>query len=313
MERELVDWLTAEFGTCRYARLGIGDDCAILPSSSLDTILTCDAICDGVHFLSTQHSPEQIGYKALAVNLSDLASMGATPRCVTISLVIPCSHTLEYVKRLFAGMRPLVDLFHVDICGGDTTVWDGGLVVSVSAIGSAPVRGAWRIDGAQPGNRILVTGRFGGSLLGHHLSFLPRCDFAKQWRETGWIQACTDVSDSLGIDLAKVARASGTGFVIDAKSIPVSNAAIQLAGVDPTTSALDHALCDGEDFELIVIAHPDHAVVLIEETPWQIGLTDIGVITSEPGFYITQGNENKPFQPNGYEHRLNIEKPPACR
>jgi thiamine-monophosphate kinase len=305
VEQELVEWLKTRFGDCRFARLGIGDDSAVLPSGDRDLVLTCDAICDGVHFDSTIHTAEQIGHKALAVNLSDLASMGATPRCATVSLVIPRSQSLQYVKRLYHGLAPLADRFQVDICGGDTTVWDSPLVISVSAVGTAPSGGPWRIDSARAGDRILVTGPLGGSILGHHLSFTPRCDFVEQWQDSGFVAACTDISDSLGADLAKIARASSVGFELQAGHVPIAAAAFQIAGGEAMNSALQHALCDGEDFELIVVARPDHAARLIEATDGLPHMTDIGVITAEQEFVIKVVNERRPFEPSGYVHRLN--------
>ncbi len=306
MERELIDWLSREFGTTRYARLGIGDDCAVLPAGTSDLVVTCDVICDGVHFQSAQHSPEQIGYKALAVNLSDLAAMGAMPRCATVSLVIPRTVDIDYVKRLYAGIKPLSLRYQTDICGGDTTVWPGRLAIAVSAIGLAPAAGCWRIDGATAGDRILVTGRLGGSILGKHMCFEPRCDFASRWRDSGLVSACTDISDSLGLDLAKIARASGVGFEISAEAVPVSAAARQRSdALLHQTSAVQHALQDGEDFELIVIASPGNAVQLQHDTPAEIGLADIGQITADrEEYWLLQDGVRRPLIPAGFEHRL---------
>ncbi len=310
MERKLIDWLAGKYGSTRHARLGIGDDCAVLPADCGELVVTCDVVCDGVHFQSDRHTPEQIGHKALAVNLSDLAAMGATPGWATVALVIPETAELDHVKRLYAGMEPLAEQFDIEICGGDTTVWRGNLVISITAIGVAPVAGVWRVDGAKPGDRILVTGLLGGSILGRHLTFLPRCDFAARWRDSDLINACTDISDSLSLDLAKIARASGVGFEIEASNIPVSAAARELAGRDAKSgngavSATDRALCDGEDFELIVIASPEAAARLQRETSADIGLSDIGQITGQCNeYFLLDEGRRRHLVPTGFEHKF---------
>jgi thiamine-monophosphate kinase len=284
--------------------VGIGDDAAILPPSETPLVWTCDAVCDGVHFRSTEHEPEQIGYKALAACLSDLAAMGAAPAWATVTLVLPRCLTLDYVKRLYAGMRPLADRWNMDICGGDTTVWDGGLAVSAAAAGYAPAGGCWRLDAAKPGDRILVTGSLGGSILGRHLSFVPRCDFASRWANRGLVRACTDISDSLSMDLAKLATASGTGFEIDADAIPVSDDARRLAESLHDTSPLDHALSDGEDFELIVIAPPQSAQLLLAETNEEMPLTDIGVVQAGGAFRIRRDGRVQDLHVCGWQHEF---------
>ena len=304
MERELIHWLEREFSNCRQTLIGIGDDAAVIRRPAGDIVMTTDAICDGVHFLSEVHEPERIGYKALAAALSDLACMGAEPLAATVSLTLPDSATLDWAKRLFAGMKRLVERFGVDISGGDTTIWSGKLILSVSAIGVAPPGGAWRIDTAQPGDRILVTGAFGGSLLGRHLDFEPRFEFSRQWRNSRLVRACTDVTDSLGLDLAKVARASGAGFVIDSRKIPLAPAAHEMANRSGTHNVMKHALEDGEDFELVVIAAPEAASRMIAGTPTPPGLVDIGEIRRDTALLLLdeEGGEN-PFTPRGFEHQ----------
>jgi thiamine-monophosphate kinase len=308
MERELIHWLEREFSGCRHAILGIGDDAAVIRRTGDDIVMTSDAICDGVHFLSAVHEPERIGYKALAAAMSDLACMGAEPLAATISLTLPDSATLAWTQRMFVGMKRLVERFGVDICGGDTTIWSGKLIISVSVIGVAPPGGAWRINTARPGDRILVTGEFGGSLLGKHLDFEPRFDFSKRWRDSGLVRACTDVTDSLGLDLAKVARASAAGFVIDSRRIPVSPAAKEMAR-QSGKDALRHALEDGEDFELLVIASPDAAKQLLVGTATPPGLVDIGEVLGEPGLFIMdEHGVQQQFTPHGFEHRSSAAK-----
>ncbi len=301
VEKRIIEWLSQQFGATKFAKIGIGDDCAVLPAIDGELVLTCDAICDGVHFLSDELTAEQIGRKALAVNLSDLASMGATAKAAIVSMTLPKSFSFPQVQQLFHGMRTLAEQFDVEICGGDTTVWDGKLVVSVTAMGVAPAVGAWQMSGAKPGDEILVTGQFGGSILKQHWACQPRLDFAKQFAALDLVEACTDVSDSLGLDLASVANASSVGFEIHANAIPVSNDAHRLAERSGK-SALQHALCDGEDFELILAVKPQHVPSLIQQA--NIPLTSIGHFTNEPEYWIVQDGQRSKFEPDGYEHKL---------
>ena len=304
MEKALIRWLRQRFGRTEFAQIGIGDDCAVLPATGSPLVLTCDAICDGVHFRASELTPQQIGRKALAVNLSDLASMGATAKSVLVCLTLPQAVSLEYAQQLFLGMEPLAGRFGVEICGGDTTVWPAGLVVMVTAIGLAPAAGVWTNSGARPGDLIVVTGRFGGSILKHHWSFEPRLDFAAQWRDVpGVVHACTDASDSLGFDLAKLAEASGVGFRLELDTVPCSRASVQLANTTGK-SPLYHALSDGEDFELILAVPPDSWEQLKAAIPEQLELTRIGVFTSEPDWLMMQNGQASPFVPVGFEHQL---------
>lgn len=306
MEKELIAWLGERYGNTRFARIGIGDDCAVLHPTPGETVLTCDTICEGVHFQASTMSPEQIGRKAIAVNLSDLAAMGAEARTILVSLSIPRRSSLECVKKLFQGMEPLAHKYGIEIVGGDTTIWDGDLVVSVTAVGLAPESGAWTMDGARPGDQILVTGEFGGSILNQHWAFEPRLDFANHWRgKQHSIQACTDASDSLGIDLANLAAASSVGIELDADTIPISSDAFELARSTGKT-AMEHALTDGEDFQLILAVAPESAPSMIANDGG-VALTQIGTFTIDEGFVLIQDGRKQNYRPSGYEHRLELE------
>ena len=310
MEKKLIAWLREEFGNdtagSDFVRVGIGDDCAVLQATDGELVLTCDAICEGVHFDSQQMTPIQIGRKALAVNLSDLASMGAVAKTALVSLTLPRNVSFSYVQELFRGLRPLADRYDVGICGGDTTVWDGPLVVSITAIGVAPKTGAWMMDGALLGDHVVVTGSFGGSILKEHWAFEPSLDFAKRWRnEKHQIHACTDASDSLGIDLQNLADASGVGFEIDLNKIPVSPDAEKLAETSGS-SALHHALTDGEDFQLVMAVAAESVDDLIKRS--ETKLTSIGRFTQELDYVAIDGDQRVEFKPVGYEHQLGSER-----
>jgi thiamine-monophosphate kinase len=204
-----------------------------------------------------------------------------------------------------AGLARLADVHGVALAGGDTNTWDGPLVVSVTAIGSVPAGGAWRRDGARPGDRILATGRFGGSILGRHLNVEPRCREAAAIAGTYRVHAAIDVSDGLALDLSRMMAASGTAAMVDMNTVPIHADAERLAALDGR-SALDHALEDGEDFEILLTLPPDEATRLMatwEREGWPTPLTVIGEVTSGTGVWArSEGSEPCRLAPRGYQH-----------
>ena len=191
------------------------------------------------------------------------------------------------------------------IAGGDTNSWDGPLVVSVTAIGETTTAGSLLRSGARPGDRILVTGSFGGSILGKHLDFEPRVREALLLKDRYVIHAGIDVSDGLSLDLSRLAAESRCGAVLEPGRVPVSEAAVELArqradGVTP----LGRALADGEDFELILAVPPDTAAKLLTEQPLtNVPLSDVGYFIAEPGlWHIGADGQRQSLAPRGYEH-----------
>ena len=156
--------------------LGIGDDCAILdvaPGSQL--LVTTDMLMDGRHFRLESDGAEAVGYKAMGVNLSDIAAMAGVPRAAVVSVALPRANAVLIGQGLHAGLKRMADRFEVDLIGGDTNAWDGPLVVNVTLLGETSPPGAVRRSGARPGDVIVVTGPLGGSLCrGRHLRPEPR-------------------------------------------------------------------------------------------------------------------------------------------
>jgi thiamine-monophosphate kinase len=326
MEQELVDWLKKRLGAHPALRLGIGDDAAVLDlAGSTECVVTVDALMDGVDFELAKIDPRRAGHKALAVNLSDLAAMAAVPVAVVVALVLPRQPQLcwgladstpatrpdpatrvdsyELAVRLFEGMLPLAERHDVAIAGGDTNTWDGPLVVSITAFGRPGPRGVWRRDRARPGDQILVTGSFGGSLSGRHLDFDPRVREALLLAERYEIQAAIDVSDGLSLDLSRVAAASGCGAAVELERVPIADMAGELARADGRT-ALEHALADGEDFELILAAAPDVAERIVADQPLDVTITRIGQFVAERGLWrAAEGGRIVALAPRGYLHR----------
>lgn len=304
MERQIIEWLQGNFPPRPPVFVGIGDDAACIEFGSRPLIITTDAIVDGVHFQTSKHSWRNIGHKAVAVNLSDLAAMGAVPIAIVVALVLPRETQLEQVQELYAGIRSLCDRWGVAIAGGDTNVANGPLAVSITAVG-VPLEGRrpWLVSGAEVGDSILVSGSFGGSILGKHLTFEPRCDLARHVARQYEIHAATDVSDGLLFNLSVIARASACGALLALDSIPVSQDAAKMSDGQP---ALDHALYDGEDYELILVANGEQAARMLEDSRMPTRLTQIGRIDSGDGIRASQSDgSERPLPIRGYSHEPN--------
>ncbi|MCC6492512.1 MAG: thiamine-phosphate kinase [Pirellulales bacterium] len=308
MEQRFVDWLRRHVPPVPPPAIGIGDDAAVLPwRAGGDIVLTTDTITDKVDFVLAETEPRLIGHKALGVNLSDLAAMAATPVAALASVVLPravsgggdpCALAME----IYSGMLALAEQFQVALVGGDTNSWEGSLVISVTAIGRVTSRGPLTRSGALPGDRVLVTGRLGGSLLGRHLAVEPRVREAVLLAERYELHAGLDISDGLALDASRLAGASGCGIALELAAIPISAAAEQLAR-QTGKSPLEHALGDGEDFELLFTAPPDAAEQIVRDQPLSISVTDVGQCIGTPGLWqVGDSGALNPLAPTGYQH-----------
>ncbi len=286
--------------------LGIGDDCAILRlCPGADLVVTTDMLMDGRHFRLDRDGAEAAGFKALAVNVSDIAAMAGRPIAAVVAVALPrtSGDAAEIARALHAGLMEAAGRFGVALVGGDTNAWDGPLVVSVTLIGETTSRGAVRRSGARPGDRIYVTGPLGGSLLGRHLRPIPRVAEALALNDAIRLHAMIDLSDGLSSDLGHILEESGgLGAVLDPAAIPIHEDALRQAS-DDGRSPLDHALADGEDFELCVVVDPDDAVRLAASTPAPATLIRIGEIVAAPGLWLrdAQGRLTA-IEPAGFDH-----------
>jgi thiamine-monophosphate kinase len=307
MESEFIRWLRHRLPGHPKLALGPGDDAAVLRlGQAAECVLTVDLLTDGVDFELDQVDPARVGRKALAVNLSDLAAMAARPLGAVIALALPRRGGMPLAQALYEGLIPLAERYQLAIAGGDTNSWDGPLVISVTLVGEVTESGPLRRGGARPGDRILVTGQFGGSILGRHFDFEPRVLEALALAAHYPLHAGIDVSDGLSLDLSRLADASGCGAVVDLSKIPIAPAARQLAAERSDGSTpLDHALADGEDFELILAVPAEAADELIAKQPLDCGLTWIGQCVSEGGLWqLDPSGARRPLAPRGFEHRL---------
>lgn len=302
MENDFHDWLRARLPAHPALQRSVGDDAAILSAPANEQlVVAADAIMDGVHFHLAEHGGAAAGRKALAVNLSDLAAMAARPLTATVSLALPRHDAANLAREVLEGMIPLAEEFDFSICGGDTNCWDHPLVISVTVIGTVPIDCGWRRDGGHVGDRLVVTGPLGGSLAGKHLTFRPRVDEALRWRDQFTVNAAIDISDGLAMDASRLAAASNCGAVIATERVPISNAAREAAkaGSDSTTP-LQHALGDGEDFELLLAMPAREADRFTGENAAAV---DVGQLQAEPGLWRRRGDETlEPLEGQGYQH-----------
>lgn len=292
METELIAYLRQRLPPHPCLRLGAGDDAAVLAlGNATDAVVTVDMLMEGVDFRLEEVDPRRVGRKSLAVNLSDLAAMAAEPAAAVVAVALPKRGGMALAKALYEGILPLAAEFDLAIAGGDTNSWDGPLVVSITAIGRtrASDEGSptyWRRSGARPGDILIATGEFGGSILGKHLDFTPRVREARLLAQRYDIRAAIDVSDGLAIDSGRMAAECGCGVRLDLTSIPVSRAAEELAQRSADgSSPLDHALADGEDFELLLAVEAETAARLLAEQPLDVPLAAIGRFVAEPGLW----------------------------
>jgi thiamine-monophosphate kinase len=307
MEAQLIAHLRNRLPPHPLLALGAGDDAAVLSLGNSDRhVLTVDLLSDGIDFRLEETDPQRIGRKALAVNLSDLAAMASEPMAGVVALALPRKGGMDLAVSMYEGLLPLAERFGVAIAGGDTNSWDGPLVLCVTLVGKVTSRGPLKRSGARPGDRIVVTGSFGGSILGRHLDFEPRVTEALALTDRYDLHAGIDVSDGLSIDLAHVAEESGCGAVIQMDDVPISDDARRLVDhLADGSTALDHALCDGEDFELILAVPPEEAERMLVEQPVQVPLTCVGQFVQEPGLWLEDhSGRRRPFQPRGYQHHF---------
>lgn len=309
METDFVDWLVRGIPADPRLEVAVGDDAAVLrPPAGRRTVLTVDMLTEGVDFiLGPSCPPRAVGHKALAVSLSDLAAMGARPEAALCAVCLPRSGGDRLARELQAGLAALAADYGVALAGGDTNAWDGPLVISVTAVGSVPPGAAWRRDGARPGDLVVVTGGCGGSILGRHLAVTPRCREAAAIRASCTVHAAIDVSDGLSLDLARMMTASGTSAIVDLDAIPIHDDARRLAAVPgDRRSPLEHALADGEDFELLLALPPEDArrlVALAASGELPVAISVIGEVVAGSGLVARDAAGGlSPLEPRGYLH-----------
>ncbi len=312
-ELELIRWLERTVEARRPRGLqdaamqvpvDLGDDMACIRLSGGQTILLgSDMLVDGSHFDSKTHKLEDIGRKAVCCCLSDCAAMAVKPLALLVSLALPAGTVFQTGKRLLESMFETAEEFDCRLIGGDTTSWGAALAIDI-ALAAQPWPDSALVTrrGAQPDDRLYASGKLGGSLLGKHMSFTPRIVEARELAQMlgADLHAMIDISDGLSLDLHRLCAASNCGAKISEDSLnkaisPDAHRAAELDGRSP----LDHALGDGEDYELLFAASPA-AVSRLRD--WGRGCYPIGCITTEGLSLEKSDGQVVPLKPEGYRH-----------
>ena len=298
-EHALISRITQRLAKPSWVIVGPGDDAAVLqPERGALDVLTTDAIVEGVHFDRRFVPPDAIGHRALAVNLSDLAAMGAQPRAALLSFVLPDQLEVADVDAMVAGLVALADAHRVAIVGGNITRSPGPLVIDVTAIGSVKPRRVLTRAGARPGDEVYVTGTLGGAALGlktrageHFEKYLrptPRVRMGMLLGRNRAASACIDLSDGLADGLRQIAAASGVGMAVDEASIPAEGA--------PEAFFSD-------DYELLFTSRPAWKGRLraVKSQAGDLPITRIGLVTKGGGVVLRTPSGARDL-PAGYEH-----------
>jgi len=281
---------------------GPGDDCAVVRAAGnedCDWLLTSDPVIEGTHF-DAGAPLAAVGHKAVGRALSDIAAMGGEPRWALINVVAPSRTMISALDAAYEGASALADKHGLAIVGGDISRGQA-LELHVFAVGVAPAGLAILRSGAKPGDLIFVTGALGGSLAKKHLSFEPRVKQGTWLR--GWANSMIDLSDGLASDLRHIVTMSAVGAKLNATAIPVSPAA---AAMTDSLTPLEHALYDGEDFELLFTVPEEKRKVFASSwgKAFDLPCTCIGVVTDNRDLieYATGSGKKTTLETSGYRH-----------
>jgi len=260
---------------------GIGDDCAILrPGPNEDLVFTTDFILQDRHFTLDTHKPSQIGHKALARGLSDLAAMGSDPVFCLVSLAVPQTLPPRWIDAFYKGLLTLANKHKVSLAGGDLSQFEK-IIVDVMCCGRVSRGKAILRSGAKPGDRIFVTGNLGAAARSRWMRKIePRIMEGRALR--GRVSAGMDLSDGLSLDLHRLCLESGVSAVLESGAIPIAHGA-----------TLEQALHGGEDYELLFTAAPGTKLP-------DLSISQIGIVTKgKPGEIML---DKIPLPPRGFDH-----------
>lgn len=305
-------------------RKGIGEDCAVLETDGDSLLLvTTDTLIEGIHFTAETLPPQALGWKALAVNVSDIAAVGGTPHTAFLSMGIKPETEVSFVESFMAGFEAMAAKTDIVLAGGDTVESPSATVITITLLGEGlPEHLVYR-SGAKIGDDIWVTGPLGNAaaglfvLLNKNASELagyesliaalqrpiPRLEIGKALGQSGLAHAMIDISDGVAKDLRHICEESGTGALLQAASLPLSGQLERLASLadkDPT----EWALRGGEDYELLFTASSANKDEIVSLTTKVLGnpAAKIGTIVQEDGIWLETHEGKQPLRPGGYRH-----------
>jgi thiamine-monophosphate kinase len=327
-ERALIERIRARLALPSWVIVGPGDDAAVLaPARGTLDVITVDAIVEGVHFDWRFVAPEEAGHRALAVNLSDLAAMGAEPRAALLSLALPEDAAVEMVDRFLDGFLDVAQRHKTALVGGNITRISGPWVADVTAIGSVRPRRILSRSGARPGDAIYVTGSPGTAAIGlrvlravadgdqlagirsswpdateRYLHPEPRIRAGLLLGRNRAASSCMDLSDGLADGLRQVAAASGVGMSIDASALPVSEEVTRWHA-QHGDETLGTVLGGGDDYELLFTVRPSQRgrLRMVRQQLGTLPVTRIGVVTKGSDIVVATADGPRPL-PQGFEH-----------
>lgn len=304
---------------------GIGDDCAVFAQNNTKTLslITTDTLVEGVHFNLSWHPAKLLGHKAVAVNVSDIAAMGGTPRFALLSLAAPATFATETLDLFMQGFMAALAEYKVSLIGGDTVKSDQGLVLSITVLGEVDKQQVVYRHNAKPGDQIWVSGLLGQAaagleicrrshsdlqknypeLIAAHLEPMPEMALGRALAQSGSVTAMIDMSDGLATDLAHLCEESGVGAIVHAERLPLSQSTQQTAkslGLDPRHLML----AGGEDYRLLFTANAAASRKIQEMACHAVGgqLYVIGEIVEGQGVILHSDGQKNRIDFQGYDH-----------
>jgi thiamine-monophosphate kinase len=328
-ERALIHRIIHRLPRPDWVVVGPGDDAAVVEQAPRTLeVLTTDALVEDVHFDRRFTPPSAIGHRALAVNLSDIAAMGARPRAALLSLVLPAALELDELDGIVGGLIALADIERMTIVGGNITRSPGPMMIDVTATGTVKRRRVLTRSGARPGDDVYVTGTLGDAAVGlaslrraaeadlarrpaaaaivsaeeRYLRPIPRTRAGYLLGEQKVASSCIDLSDGLADGVRQVAEASGVAITIMAEALPFSSA-VRLWHADVPEAMIDAALRAGDDYELLFTCSPRARGRLrgVQRLLGDLPITRIGLVTKGNDVRLKTSSGESPL-PDGFAH-----------